>query len=48
MLPAATFRKEAQPLTGGRHHLDWIVVPPGKYLASVPMETEFDEFRLDG
>jgi hypothetical protein len=46
ILPSSTFREEAQPLAGGRHHLDWIVVPLGKPASSVPMETEFDKFKL--
>ena len=48
MLPVSTFREEAQALAGGRNHLDWIVVPLGKYSTGVPMEPEFDKFRLDG
>lgn len=46
MLPSSTFREEAQPLAGGRYHLDWIVVPLGKHSKSIPMEAKFDRFKL--
>jgi hypothetical protein len=46
MLPSSTFREQAQPMAGDRYHLDWIVVPLGKYPKSIPMETEFDRFKL--
>lgn len=47
LLPAAEFRSRAQPLPGGRFHLDWLVVPLGRPRSRPPPEHEFDEYLLE-
>jgi hypothetical protein len=46
MFPSSTFREGAQTMSGRRYRLDWIVVPLGKHSKNIPMEIEFDRFRL--
>ncbi len=50
LMPAADFRARAQPMAGGRFHLDWIVAPLGKTRSPAPDEEEFAQyaFRLGG
>jgi hypothetical protein len=47
LLPSGDFRSKAQPLTGSRYHLDWIVVPLGKAPTKVPGEEEFTCYLLE-
>ncbi|MCH8994950.1 MAG: hypothetical protein IH959_08310 [Chloroflexi bacterium] len=47
LIPTADFRARAQPVSGGRFHLDWIVVPLGRTRARVPDEHEFEEYAFE-
>ena len=41
------FRAKAQPLSEGRFHLDWIVVPLGKRKSTAPDEGEFASYAFE-
>ncbi len=47
LIPAADFRARAQPLSDGRFHLDWIVVPLGRMRTQVPDEEEFAPYAYE-
>ena len=47
LLPVEDFKRGAQPLTGNRDHLDWIVVPLGKYRSQVASENAYDRFLIE-
>jgi len=48
LLNAEEFRARAQPLAGGRFHLDWIVLSLGpRQRSQVPSEDEFELYRLE-
>ncbi len=46
LMPSVDFRKRAQPLAGGRFHLDWLVwrLSPR---STVEDEDAFEEYRLE-
>jgi hypothetical protein len=46
LLATHDFRSKAQALSGGRYHLDWIVVPIGSRRNRVAVEEQFDRYRL--
>lgn len=46
LFPGAEYRTRAQAASGGRYHLDWIVVPISNTCAKVEPEEAFEEFRL--
>ena len=45
LLPSGEFRSRAAPVTGGRWHLDWLVVRAAR--SRVPDEAEFERYRLE-
>ena len=45
LMPSAEFRSRAQPLSGGRWHLDWLVLRLGR--SKVADEAEFERYRLE-
>jgi hypothetical protein len=45
LMPSPEFRSRAQPLKGGRWHLDWLAVRLGRSL--VADEGEFELYRLE-
>ena len=48
LLKAEEFRTRAQPLAGGRFHLDWLVLSLGpRQRSQVPSEDEFQQYRLE-
>ncbi len=47
LLPAADYRARAQPVSGDRYHLDWIVVPIGRPRTKVAAEEEFEEYTFE-
>ena len=46
LMPAADFRARAQPMSGGRFHLDWIVSPLGKTRSRASGEEEFARYSF--
>mgnify|MGYP000477653685 CR=1 FL=1 len=44
LLPRREFEARARPQAGGRHHLDWLVLPLGP--SSLPLEEEFEGYLL--
>ena len=47
LMPTAEFRRLAEALTGGRFHLDWIVVPIGRAPLGVAMEAALDAYAIE-
>ncbi len=47
LIPTDDFRARAQPLSGGRFHLDWIVVALGRRHSKVASEEEFATYLFE-
>ncbi len=47
LLPTADFRERAQPASGGRLHLDWLVARAAATRARVPDEADFEPFAFE-
>jgi len=46
LLPREEFCRRAQPLPGGRFHLDWVVLPLGRGGRALPKEEEWEPYLV--